>query len=155
MLATGAAHGYFGNDDWAVHAPGLKAIDDATEIRRRLLLVFERAEMEQIAEKRRYLLTIVIVGGGPTGVEMAGAVAELARMALAADFRAINPEETRVILVEVGPRVLPGFPQPLSRYAAEALARLGVDVLLNQAVTECDADGVKLGDERVAATTVI
>lgn len=155
VLATGATHGYFGNDDWAAHAPGLKAIDDATEIRRGLLLAFERAEMEHDAEKRRCLLTIVIVGGGPTGVEMAGAVAELARKALAADFRAIDPEETRVVLVEAGPRVLPGFPEPLSCYAAEALARLGVDVRLGHAVTGCDADGVALGDERVAAATVI
>ena len=155
VLATGATHSYFGNDGWAAHAPGLKAIDDATEIRRRLLLAFERAEMKQDAEKRRRLLTVVIVGGGPTGVEMAGAVAELARKALAADFRAINLEETRVMLVEAGPRVLPGFPEPLSRYAAEALARLGVDVRLGRAVTECDADGVALGDERVTAATVI
>jgi NADH dehydrogenase len=155
VLATGATHSYFGNDGWAAHAPGLKAIDDATEIRRRLLLAFERAEMKQDAEKRRRLLTVVIVGGGPTGVEMAGAVAELARKALAADFRAINPEETRVMLVEAGPRVLPGFPEPLSRYAAEALARLGVDVRLGRAVTECDADGVALGDECVTAATVI
>lgn len=155
VLATGATHGYFGNDDWAADAPGLKAIDDATEIRRRLLLAFERAEMEQDAEKCRRLLTIVIVGGGPTGVEMAGAVAELARKALATDFRAINPKETRVMLVEAGPRVLPGFPEPLSGYAAAALARLGVDVRLGHAVTECNADGVAVGDERVAAATVI
>lgn len=155
VLATGATHSYFGNDGWAAHAPGLKAIDDATEIRRRLLLAFERAEMVQDAEKRRRLLTVVIVGGGPTGVEMAGAVAELARKVLAADFRAINPEETRVMLVEAGPRVLPGFPEPLSRYAAEALAHLGVDVRLGRAVTKCDADSVALGDEHVTAATVI
>ncbi len=155
VLATGATHSYFGNDAWADYAPGLKAIDDATDIRRRLLLAFERAEMEVDAGQRRRLLTIVIVGGGPTGVEMAGAVVELARKALAADFRAIDPEETRVILVEAGPRVLPGFPEPLSRYAAQALARLGVDVRLRQPVTDCDAEGAVLGDEHVKAETVI
>jgi len=155
VLATGATHGYFGNDDWADHAPGLKAIDDATEIRRRLLLAFERAEMEHDAERRRRLLTIVIVGGGPTGVEMAGAVVELARKALAADFRDIDPGQAQVVLVEAGPRVLPGFPDHLSDYAADALARLGVDVRLGKAVTACDAAGVALGDERVNAETVI
>ena len=154
VLATGATHGYFGNDDWADHAPGLKAIDDATEIRRRLLLAFERAEMERDAETRCRLLTIVIVGGGPTGVEMAGAVVELARRAVAADFRAIDLGQTRVILVEAGPRVLPGFPEPLSRYAADALARLGVEVRLGHAVSDCDADGVALGAERIIAATV-
>ena len=155
VLATGATYGYFGNDDWAVHAPGLKTIDDATEIRRRLLLAFERAEVEPDAEKRRGLLSIVIVGGGPTGVEMAGAVVELARKTLAADFRAINPEETRVVLVEAGPRVLPGFPEPLSSYAANALMGLGVDVQLERPVTKCDSDGVVIGDERVMAKTTI
>jgi NADH dehydrogenase len=155
VLATGATHGYFGNDDWAAHAPGLKAIDDATEIRRRLLLTFERAEVERDAEKRSHLLTIVIVGGGPTGVEMAGAVVELARKTLAADFRLINPEETRVVLVEAGPRVLPGFPEPLSSYAAKALTGLGVDVQLGRPVTKCDADGVVIGDECVMAKTTI
>ena len=115
VLATGATHGYFGNDRWAAHAPGLKAIDDATEIRRRLLLTFERAEMETNARERERLLTIVIIGGGPTGVEMAGAVVELARKALAADFRAIDPRQTRVLLAEAGPRLLPSFPAPLSR----------------------------------------
>ncbi len=155
VLATGATHGYFGNDDWAAHAPGLKAIDDATKIRRRLLLAFERAEMERDAERRRQLLTIVIVGGGPTGVEMAGAVVELARKALAADFRDVDPGQAQVVLVEAGPRVLPGFPEHLSDYAADALARLGVDVRLGKAVTACDADGVALGEEQVGAKTII
>ena len=155
VLATGATHGYFGNDSWAAHAPGLKAIDDATEIRRRLLLAFERAEMESDARERERLLTIVIVGGGPTGVEMAGAVVELARKALAADFRAIDPRQTRVLLVEAGPRLLPSFPEPLSRYAEQTLWRLGVDVHLKQAVTHCSATGVTLGDENVSAGTVI
>ena len=155
VLATGATHGYFGNDSWAAYAPGLKAIDDATEIRRRLLLAFERAEMELDACERERLLTIVIVGGGPTGVEMAGAVVELARKALAADFRAIDPRQTRVLLAEAGPRLLPGFPEPLSRYAEQALLRLGVDVRLKQAVTRCSATGVTLGDQSVSAGTVI
>ena len=155
VLATGATHGYFGNDDWAGHAPGLKAIDGATEIRRRLLLAFERAEMERDAERRRRLLTIVIVGGGPTGVEMAGAVVELARKALAADFRDVDPGQAQVVLVEAGPRVLPGFPEHLADYAADALACLGVEVRLDDAVTVCDAEGVALGDERVNAETVI
>ena len=155
VLATGATHGYFGNDSWAAHAPGLKTIDDATEIRRRLLLVFERAEMESDARERERLLTIVIVGGGPTGVEMAGTVVELARKALAADFRAIDPQQTRVLLVEAGPRLLPSFPEPLSRYAEQTLWRLGVDVHLKQAVTHCSATGVTLGDENVSAGTVI
>ena len=155
VLATGATHGYFGNDSWAAHAPGLKTIDDATEIRRRLLLAFERAEMESDARERERLLTIVIVGGGPTGVEMAGAVVELARKALAADFRAIDPRQTRVLLVEAGPRLLPSFPEPLSRHAEQALRRVGVDVRLQQAVTHCSATGVTLGDENVSAGTVI
>ncbi len=155
VLATGATHSYFGNDSWAAHAPGLKAIDDATEIRRRLLLAFERAEMESDARERERLLTIVIVGGGPTRVEMAGAVVELARKALAADFRAIDPQQTRVLLVEAGPRLLPSFPEPLSYHAERALRRLGVDVRLKQAVTRCAATGVTLGDENVCAGTVI
>lgn len=155
VLATGATHGYFGNDNWAAHAPGLKAIDDATEIRRRLLLAFERAEMESDARERERLLTIVIVGGGPTGVEMAGAVVELAHKALAADFRAIDPQQTRVLLVEAGPRLLPSFPESLSRHAEQALRRHGVDVRLKQAVTRCAATGVTLGDENVPAGTVI
>ena len=155
VLATGATHGYFGNDDWADHAPGLKAIDDATEIRRRLLLAFERAEMERDAQRRRRLLTIAIVGGGPTGVEMAGAVVELARKALAADFRDVDPGQAQVALVEAGPRLLPGFPEHLSDYAADALARLGVDVRLGKAVTACDAEGVALGDARLEAETII
>ena len=155
VLATGATHGYFGHDSWAAHAPGLKTIDDATEIRRRLLLAFERAEIESDARERERLLTIVIVGGGPTGVEMAGAVVELARKALAADFRAIDPQQTHVLLVEAGPRLLPSFPEPLSRHAEQALRRVGVDVRLQQAVTHCSATGVTLGDESVSAGTVI
>jgi NADH dehydrogenase len=155
VLATGAAHGYFGNDSWAAHAPGLKTIDDATEIRRRLLLAFERAEMESDARQYERLLTIVVVGGGPTGVEMAGAVIELARKALATDFRSIDPQQTRVLLLEAGPRLLPSFPESLSRYAEKTLRRLGVDVRLEHAVTRCGATGVSLGDEVVSAGTII
>jgi len=155
VLATGATHGYFGNDSWAAHAPGLKTIDDAVEIRRRLLLAFERAEMTSDAREHKRLLTIAIVGGGPTGVEMAGAVVELARKALATDFRAIDPQQTRVLLLEAGPRLLPGFPESLSRYAEKTLRRLGVDVRLEQAVTHCGLTGITLGDENVSAGTVI
>jgi NADH dehydrogenase len=155
VLATGATHAYFGNDGWAEHAPGLKSIDDATEIRRRLLIAFERAEMENDPEERERLLTIVIVGGGPTGVEMAGAVAELARKALAADFRTIDPRHTRVLLIEAGRRLLQTFPEDLSRYAERALRSLGVEVWLGRAITGCDAAGVTLREERLPAGTVI
>jgi len=155
VLATGATHSYFGNDSWAVHAPGLKTIDDAVDIRRRLLLAFERAEMEPDARERERLLTIVIIGGGPTGVEMAGAVVELARMALAADFRSIDPKHTRVILVEAGPRLLASFPESLSNHAEQALRRLGVDVRLKHKVTNCSATGVTLGSQNVPAGTLI
>jgi NADH dehydrogenase len=155
VLATGAAHGYFEHDEWAPHAPGLKDLDDATAIRRRLLLAFEQAEMASNPESARRLLTIAIVGGGPTGVEMAGAVAELARRALAADFRIIDPRQTRVLLIEAGPRLLPNFPEALSRYTERALSRLGVDVRLGRAVTHCDAQGVMLGGESIAAATVV
>ena len=142
VLATGATHGYFGRDEWAVHAPGLKTLDDATAIRRRLLLAFERAEMASNPVEGARLLTIVIVGGGPTGVELAGAVAELTRRALARDFRVIDPTRTRVLLVESGPRLLANFPEALSRYTATALERLGVEVRLGKPVTHCDGEGV-------------
>ena len=155
VLATGAAHGYFGHDEWAAHAPGLKTLDDATAIRRRILLAFERAEMASSPEECARLLTIAIIGGGPTGVELAGAVAELSRRALAQDFRAIDPSRTRVLLIEAGPRLLANFPESLSRYTVEALARLGVEVRLGTAVTECHADGLGIGGERVAAGTIL
>ena len=155
VLATGATHAYFGNDGWAAHAPGLKSIDDATEIRCRLLLAFERAEMEDDPEERERLLTFVIVGGGPTGVEMAGAIAELARKALAADFRTIDPKDTRVLLIEAGPRLLTTFPDDLSGYAEHVLRSLGVEVWLGRAITGCDVAGVMLGEERLRAGTVI
>jgi NADH dehydrogenase len=155
VLATGATHGYFGRDEWAVYAPGLKTLDDATAMRRRLLLAFERAEMASNPEDCARLLTIVIVGGGPTGVELAGAIAELARRTLARDFRAIDPARTRVVLIEAGRRVLAHFPESLSAYTARALERLGVELRLGRAVTHCDAGGVRIGDEELRAGTVI
>jgi NADH dehydrogenase len=155
VLATGATHGYFGRDEWARYAPGLKTLDDATAMRRRFLIAFERAEMASDPEERARLLTIVIVGGGPTGVELAGAVAELSRRALARDFRAIDPRRTRVVLVEAGPRLLANFPEALSGYTARALERLGVEVRLGGAVTHCDADGVRIGEEQIRAGTVV
>ena len=155
VLATGATHGYFGRDEWAEHAPGLKTLDDATAIRRRLLLAFERAEMASNPAEGARLLTVVIVGGGPTGVELAGAVAELARRALARDFRVIDPRQTRVLLIEAGQRLLANFPEELSRYTASALQRLGVDVQLGRAVTHCDSKGVRVADESIRAGTVV
>jgi NADH dehydrogenase len=155
VLATGATHGYFGHDEWAAHAPGLKTLDDATAIRRRILLAFERAEMASDPVEAQRLLTIVIVGGGPTGVELAGAVAELARRALARDFRAIDPRRARVMLIEAGSRLLANFPEALSAYTQRALARLGVEVRLGSAVTHCDAGGVRLGAESIPAGTIV
>ncbi len=155
VLATGATHGYFGRDEWAAHAPGLKTLDDAVDIRRRILLAFERAEMTANPAECARLLTVAIVGGGPTGVELAGAVAELSRRALARDFRAIDPTRTRVVLVEAGPRLLANVPESLSRYTQEALGRLGVEVRLGRAVTHCGADGIRIGDDAVPAATVV
>ena len=155
VIATGATHGYFGRDEWAEHAPGLKTLDDATAIRRRLLLAFEQAEMADNPAEGARLLTVAIVGGGPTGVELAGAVAELARRALARDFRVIDPRQTRVILIEAGPRLLANFPETLSRYTQRSLERLGVEVRLGRAVTHCDAAGVRLDEEAIPAGTIV
>src|SRR5215467_4027230 len=130
LIATGAQHAYFGHDEWAAHAPGLKTIDDATYLRRRILLAFEKAETETDAEERRRLLNFVIVGGGPTGVEMAGAVAELAKRALASDFRAIDPRQARIILAEASPRLLTAFNPSLSEAAKRSLEEIGVEVRL-------------------------
>jgi NADH dehydrogenase len=155
VLATGATHAYFGHDDWADAAPGLKTLDDATDIRRRVLTAFEAAETACDAAERDRLLTFVVVGGGPTGVELAGAIAELARRALACDFRAIRKVKARVLLVEAGERVLPTFDRRLSAYARRALGHLGVEVRTGLAVSAVDADGVAIGANRIAAANVI
>lgn len=156
ILATGARHAYFDHPEWEGVAPGLKKIADATQIRERILMAFERAESEGCdAEERSRLLTFVIVGGGPTGVEMAGAIAELTKHALAADFRVIDPATTRIVLVEAGPRLLPAFPENLSEQARRSLERLGVEVRLGVPVTHCDDAGVRLGDEAIGARNVI
>jgi NADH dehydrogenase len=155
VLATGARHAYFGHPDWEAFAPGLKNIEDATEIRRRILIAFERAENETKVNERQILMRLVVVGGGPTGVELAGAIAELARRALAKDFRNIDPRVTRIILVEAGPRLLPSFPQDLSEDARRRLERLGVDVRVGTPVTAVDAWGVTIGTERIETRTVI
>jgi NADH dehydrogenase len=142
IVATGAAHSYFGHPEWAARAPGLKTLDDALEIRRRVLLAFEAAERHTDPAVQRRLLTFVIVGGGPTGVELAGALAEIARQSLRRDFRNIRPESAGILLLEGGPHLLGAFPEPLRRAARESLARLGVDVRTNALVTGIDADGV-------------
>jgi NADH:ubiquinone reductase (H+-translocating) len=155
VLAAGATHAYFGHDEWEQHAPGLKTVEQATEIRRRVLTAFERAEIEpDLAEKRR-LLTFVVVGGGPTGVELAGALGELSRHTLVRDFRSIDPSATRVILIEGGDRILPAFDPELSAAAVRSLERLGVTVWTSTRVTEIDANGVQAGEERVRAGTVL
>ncbi len=155
ILATGARHNYYGHPEWEPHAPGLKSVEDATAIRRRILLAFERAEMAEDAAERQRLLTFVVIGGGPTGVELAGAISELARKVLAADFRRINTRTTRVILVEAGPRLLPAFAPALADYAARALGRLGVEVQIGRRITACEAGGVRIdGELQPAATTL-
>jgi len=155
VLATGARHAYFGHDEWEDAAPGLKKIEDATELRRRILIAFERAETERDPEERKRLLTFVVVGGGATGVEMTGAIAELAMRALPTDFRNIDPRDARVVLVEAGPRLLPVFDPKLSAYAKTALEAMGAEILLGEAVTDCDESGVALGTERIDARTII
>jgi NADH dehydrogenase len=155
VLATGATHSYFGHDEWAEFAPGLKRIEDATRIRRRILLAFERAELAADDAERQRLLTFVIVGGGATGVEMAGAIAEIARQTLAKDFRRIDPRSSRIILLEAGARILPTLPEDLSSYAERALTRMGVDVRTSTRVTGCDRRGVELEHGRIDAGAVI
>ena len=155
VLATGAKHAYFGHDDWAAYAPGLKRIDDATYLRQRILVAFEKAEVESGEARRRALLTFVVVGGGPTGVEMAGAIAELARKALAADFRTIDSTCARVVLVEAADRVLAPFHPSLSEAARRALEKLGVEVRLGAPVSEVDARGVVAAGERIRSRTII
>jgi NADH dehydrogenase len=155
VLATGATHSYFGHPEWEQAAPGLKRIEDATKIRARLLLAFEHAERTADPIERRRLLTFCIVGGGPTGVELAGALAEVAYRTLQADFRLIDPRSARIILIEAGPRLLPSFPDDLSDYAERALARMGVELRKNSQVTDCDQRGVAIGPERIDAGTVV
>ena len=155
VLAMGSRHAYFGHDDWESVAPGLKNIDDATAIRRRILLAFERAEQSDDPDERRRLLTFVVIGAGPTGVEMAGAIAELAHVALRRDFRVINPREARIVLVEAGPRVLASFPTVLSEAAHRSLERLHVEVRLGQPVSHCDETGVTIGSEHLPAATIV
>jgi NADH dehydrogenase len=155
VLATGARHAYFGHDEWEPYAPGLKALEDATTVRRRILTAFERAERESDAEKRAALLTFVIIGAGPTGVELAGTIAELARVTLKQDFRNIDTTKTRVVLVEAGPRVLAAFTDDLSAYARKSLEKLGVEVVLGEPVSECGPDGVVFGGKKLRAATII
>ena len=155
VIATGATHSYFGHDDWVDFAPGLKRIEDATRIRRSILLAFEQAELAHDDAERQRLLTFVIVGGGATGVEMAGAIAEIARQTLAKDFRRIDPRSSRIILLEAGPRVLPTLPEDLSAYAERTLTRMGVDVRTSTRVTNCDRRGVDLDRGRIDASTII
>src|SRR5262245_10256586 len=154
IIATGAEHAYFGHN-WASYAPGLKTIDDATYLRRRILLAFERAESVKDAAERRRLLNFVVVGGGPTGVEIAGAIAELARRALASDFRSIDPRCARIILIEAAPRLLTPFDPTLSAAARRSLEQLGVEVRLSAGVTDCDCSGVSIGDERIETRTIV
>lgn len=155
VVATGARESYFGHDEWARYAPGLKTITDATAIRRKILLAFEAAEMEPDPAKARAWLTFVIVGGGPTGVEMAGSIADLAHNALKGDFRHIHSASARIILVEAAPRIFGAFPARLAASATRELQRLGVEVMTNAPVTDVDADGVTADGERLAARTVI
>jgi NADH:ubiquinone reductase (H+-translocating) len=155
LLASGATHAYFGHDDWAAHAPGLKTLDDALAIRRRLLLAFERAEAAESAEERAAWLHFAVVGGGPTGVELAGTLAEIARHTLRDEFRRIDPAEAQVRLIEAGPRVLSTFPESLSARARTQLEALGVDVVTGTPVQAIDADGYVLGDAFVRARTVV
>jgi NADH dehydrogenase len=155
IVATGSTHSYFGHDDWAAYAPGLKTLDDAFELRRRILIAFERAEREAERARRNAWLTFVVVGAGATGVEMAGTLAEIARHTLRGEFRHYDPRNARVVLIEGGERVLPGYPPDLSEKARLQLERLGVSVWLGHQVTGVDAEGVQVGAERLAARTVV
>ncbi len=155
VIATGATHSYFGQDAWAPFAPGLKRVDDATLVRRRVLEAFEHAEVAASEAERRRLLSFVIVGGGPTGVELAGAIAELARVGMEKDFRNFDPATAEIILVHAGPRLLPAFPESLSEVASRSLADIGVKVLLNSEVHLIDADGVMVKDRRIYSGTVL
>jgi len=155
VLATGATHAYFGHDDWARFAPSLKSIADARAIRSRLLTAFEEAEMIDDPAARRRLMTFVVIGGGPTGVELAGAIAELARYTLTKDFHRVGSKEVNVLLLEAGPRILTAFPEKLADYAVRKLAALGVTVRVNGAVGAITKDGVQVGDEIIPASVAI
>jgi NADH dehydrogenase len=155
ILACGAGHAYFGRDEWAEFAPGLKTLAQALEIRRRVLSAYERAELESDPARQRALLTFVVVGGGPTGVELAGALGEMSRFTLARDFRNIDPALARVILIEAGSRILPSFSEPLARRAMRDLEALGVQVWTSSPVTRIDASGVEVGRERIEAATTL
>jgi NADH dehydrogenase len=155
VLATGARHAYFGHDEWEPFAPGLKTLEDATTLRRRILVAFERAERETDPDRRAALLTFVIIGAGPTGVELAGTIAELARDTLPPDFRNIDTHTARVVLIEAGPRVLAGFPEDLSAYAQRSLESLGVEIVLGKPVTECNAEGVVYDGSTLKSKTLI
>ena len=155
ILAAGAGHSYFGHDDWEVLAPGLKTLEDALEIRRRVLLAYEAAEREVDGAEQRALLTSVVIGGGPTGVELAGALGEISRETIARDFRLIDPTKARITLLEGGPRILPAFPESLSLRAADALKRIGVEVRTHAVVTRVTPDAVWLGSEQIRARTVL
>jgi NADH dehydrogenase len=155
IVATGSSHTYFGHDEWGRFAPALKTLEDALEIRRRVLLAFERAERETDPARRQELLTFVLIGGGPTGVELAGTLAEIARHTLRHEFRSIDPSRARIILVEAGPTILPSFPEKLRDAARTSLMRLGVEVREGVAVTNVEAQGVMLGSERIVARTIL
>jgi len=155
IVATGARHSYFGNDHWEQFAPGLKTLDDALDLRRRILMAFETAETTEDEAERKKSLNFVVVGAGPTGVEMAGAIAELARFTLRQDFRHIDPKDAHVLLVEGGPRVLPAFAPDLSEKAQKQLEEIGVNVLTNAMVTNVDAHSVTLKDRTIATSTVV
>jgi len=154
ILSAGSRHSYFGHDEWEKRAPGLKSLEDALEIRRRILLAFEKAEREPDPRKRKALLTFVLVGGGPTGAELAGAIGEISRHVLKSDFRSIDPREARVELLEAGPRLLPTFPPGLAAKAAESLARVGVEARTGAAVTAVGDGFVDIGSERLEAGTI-
>jgi NADH dehydrogenase len=155
ILACGAGHAYFGRDEWEAFAPGLKTLAQALEIRRRVLSAYERAELESDPGRQRALLTFVVVGGGPTGVELAGALGEMSRFTLARDFRHIDPALARVMLIEAGPRILPSFPESLAKRATRDLEALGVQVWTSSPVTRVDATGVEVGRERIEAATTL
>jgi NADH dehydrogenase FAD-containing subunit len=155
VIATGARHAYFGRDEWEPFAPGIKTLADALAIRQHVLSAFEQAEITDEPNERRRLLNFVLVGAGPTGVELAGAIAELAKASLVHDFRRIEPSEARIILIEAGPRILPSFPPELSAAAQQALEKIGVEVRSGAAVTLCDAEGVVVAGERIPARSLL